>query len=62
MSKFIPDPQKKTIAFLKSIGYVLHRECVWPILIYPKTGKMMQIAFDGRQICLGWKSELPTID
>lgn len=48
------DPQKETINLLESKGYVLERDSVWPIYTHPDTGCRIQIAFDGRQVNVGY--------
>ena len=49
--------QKRTVDFLKTIGYTVSRDCVWPILCNDETGKQVQVDFTGRQVDAGYRSK-----
>lgn len=50
----MPKPQQDTVDTLKTLGYEVVRDCLWPYLRHPGTGKVIQVSFDGRQIDAGW--------
>ena len=43
------DAQQEVINYLKSLGYVIVRECHWPVLEHPSTGTRIRVACDGTQ-------------
>lgn len=47
-------PQLETIRTLAKLGYKIRRRSLWPLMVNAKTGKRVEVAFDGRQVCAGW--------
>lgn len=48
------NPQNETIDFLKSIGYTVIRDSILPLLENKCTGVRIRVAFDGRQVFVGY--------
>ena len=49
--------QQRVVRFLESKGYVVIRECLWPLLWNQETGTRVSIAFDGRQVEEGYENK-----
>ena len=46
--------QKEVVDYLLQNNYEMVRESVWPELRHKVSGKLVMVAFDGRQVDRGW--------